>query len=700
MENLEIYPHLEYIFNFINRNERSIILSPIGSGKSTGIPGYIITRIPTMRVYIVVHSTRIAISIVRTQKLLNPHIITDYENDIYTADKRAKIVYASAEYIKNLLIRLVKNGTYSSLTFTNILFIDDTYTGSADNYIIIKLWELYSQQQNITIPKIVLLSNMVDITMYSNYQIYEVKNIIKNITILYDKDYDIFNKSRYIEISNKVMSSHHTLPEGHFIVYAPGKSQIHFIYDILTKLKGNDTTIELIKLYSGIEYSELDKIYKVYPKGTRKVLISTNVIDSTIIIPTIVAVFDSMLEKRLEDADNAILSTMIITKITANQRCNRTGRNIAGYCYRMCSEQTYNILVDFKENDIEKIPLYDTVLLLVSSGIDPRDILPVSTYNKISTSIKILKNMNVISYNNEITELGVFYNNMSINIRAAGFLWWWLKMDYEVYPGLVITTLLDNYTRTYFNYEDIYSIKDNAERNIAKNKHREQYYAKYIGYSDLETYLKIWNDMMMHFSTTKSLLEWANTNKLKEKDILILRKTYRKIIDRLNKIQTYTLNVETFDTENVINRSKQILRKIFKDKELYFGKIGNFYKIKDNKAIKWFLDKNETVNTLSLKYSPYILSIYDVQSKSYDIKSIKFAIDISEEEHSKTLVMDVTKKADINIKPRYKKDSTISYIDIPYSEFKNVSDIFKVKERDVEIIDQLYIEVGQNFYIS
>src|SRR5690606_17791271 len=104
--------------------------------------------------------------------------------------------------------------------------------------------------------------------------------------------------------------------------------------------------------------------------------------------------------------------------------------------FRSCTQGTYNTLLDFKPAEIEKTPLYGIILNLAHVGINPIEILPRSVRLKIRSSISLLRQLEMVDSNSEITDLGIFYYRIGLSVRTSAILWWWLQstMDIGNYP--------------------------------------------------------------------------------------------------------------------------------------------------------------------------------------------------------------------------------------------------------------------------
>ena len=107
-------------------------------------------------------------------------------------------------------------------------------------------------------------------------------------------------------------------------------------------------------------------------KSCRKVILSTNIAETSITIPGVTCVIDPGLVKArgynpLIGLD--ILSVQPVSQAQARQRAGRAGREGPGYCYRLYSEHTFSELRENTEPEILRCPLTSVVLELLAMGV-------------------------------------------------------------------------------------------------------------------------------------------------------------------------------------------------------------------------------------------------------------------------------------------------------------------------------------------
>jgi pre-mRNA-splicing factor ATP-dependent RNA helicase DHX15/PRP43 len=197
--------------------------------------------------------------------------------------------------------------------------------------------------------------------------------------------------------------------------------------------KGDDYCIEV---YAGInaERQELaqDKdMYKDKFNKKRKVVIATNVAESSLTIDGIKFVVDSGLELHgcYDPKIRArILEKGFITHAQATQRMGRAGRVESGTCYHLYTEETFNKMKKFPDPVIKTSNIWSECLNLLNLStirdtITLSDILrqfiepPQKQY--VDDAIAQLKQLDLINTDNEISDLGILVSQMQMDPSQA-----------------------------------------------------------------------------------------------------------------------------------------------------------------------------------------------------------------------------------------------------------------------------------------
>ena len=170
---------------------------------------------------------------------------------------------------------------------------------------------------------------------------------------------EIFNTEEatkdYIDgILNSVLQIHCTEREGDILVFLTGQEEIEDSSNIL-KQKIEEFPEQLGNLFVCPLYAALPpevqlQAFNKTPPGKRKVVISTNIAETSVTIDGIVFVLDcGFMKLKVYDPDNNIesLVTVPISKSSAIQRAGRAGRQQPGRCFRLFTKEAFGTLDQF-----------------------------------------------------------------------------------------------------------------------------------------------------------------------------------------------------------------------------------------------------------------------------------------------------------------------------------------------------------------
>lgn len=200
-----------------------------------------------------------------------------------------------------------------------------------------------------------------------------------------------------------------TSHEGDMLIFMPGAREIHRTLSALEK-EGLTRTFECVPLYGELSPQMQDRALE--PSSRRKIIVSTNIAETSLTIPTITTVIDSGLARvNRYDPHRGINSLLVesICKSSAEQRAGRAGRVQEGQCIRLWSAADQIYRPDRLAPEIHRVDLSDTLLLLKASGIHKMDTLSwfeKPKENLIEQATVLLKSLGALDEDETITEMG------------------------------------------------------------------------------------------------------------------------------------------------------------------------------------------------------------------------------------------------------------------------------------------------------
>ncbi|CAM9781945.1 unnamed protein product [Scytosiphon promiscuus] len=129
----------------------------------------------------------------------------------------------------------------------------------------------------------------------------------------------------------------------------------------------------VLMLHSSLSVEEQDKVFDASPLGTRKMILATNIAETSVTIDGVRFVCDSGKAKEMSwDPTSGVrsLQEFWVSRASAEQRKGRAGRTGPGTCFRLYARDTFDRLPPFAEPEIRRCPLEGLVLQMKSLGLD------------------------------------------------------------------------------------------------------------------------------------------------------------------------------------------------------------------------------------------------------------------------------------------------------------------------------------------
>lgn len=155
---------------------------------------------------------------------------------------------------------------------------------------------------------------------------------------------------------------------GDFLVFLPGQSEIKKAEEILKRALPNDI---IVPLFGQLSPSEQNRAILPHPSGQRKIVLSTDIAETSLTIAGVKVVVDSGFAKSSKFDPRSGLSRLVlhrISKDSADQRSGRAGRMSAGHSYRLWNKSTQAQLADFRTPELMEADLTRLVLDIKAWG--------------------------------------------------------------------------------------------------------------------------------------------------------------------------------------------------------------------------------------------------------------------------------------------------------------------------------------------
>ncbi|MDR1817493.1 MAG: DEAD/DEAH box helicase [Puniceicoccales bacterium] len=167
-------------------------------------------------------------------------------------------------------------------------------------------------------------------------------------------------------------------PEGDFLVFMPGAYEIQRTLDAIgatPEARG----MALLPLHGELPPEQQDAAVAPAPAGVRKVVVSTNVAETSLTIDGVRVVIDSGLARVARFDPHRGINTLLIENISqasAEQRAGRAGRTAPGLCVRLWSKSEHESRPARETPEVRRVELAEPVLALKAGGVTDLDAFP------------------------------------------------------------------------------------------------------------------------------------------------------------------------------------------------------------------------------------------------------------------------------------------------------------------------------------
>lgn len=214
-----------------------------------------------------------------------------------------------------------------------------------------------------------------------------------------------------------VLQIHVTQPIGDILVFLTGQEEIEASQELLQertrKLGSKIKELIILPIYANLPSDLQAKIFEPTPPGARKVILATNIAETSLTIDGIIYVIDPGFCKQKSYNPRTGMESLVVTpisKASANQRSGRAGRVAAGKCFRLYTAWAYkNELEENTIPEIQRTNLGNVVLLLKSLGINDLihfDFMDPPPAETLIIALEQLYALGGLNHHGELTKLG------------------------------------------------------------------------------------------------------------------------------------------------------------------------------------------------------------------------------------------------------------------------------------------------------
>ncbi len=407
---LPVWQHRQEILDALKGNQVIVVESPTGSGKTTQLPLILKQAL---------YADSLAIGITQPRRIATMSVcdfikrqLDDQEGsyvgykmrftDTTTASTRIKVM------TDGILLQELK--TDPSLRNYSVIVVDEAHERSLNiDFIIGLLKGVASQREDF---KIIISSATINTKAFSHFfgdcPIISIQSRVYPVKVFY-QPVNPFDTEKLNDTIWKIVKSRKG--KGDILIFQSGE------YDItrtVSNLVLHDPNGELViyPLYSRLGKEQQEAVFTPTPKGKTKVVVSTNIAETSVTIDGITTVIDCGIAKvnfYNQRTFTSALEPLPVSKSSAEQRKGRAGRTQPGVCYRLYGEKDFEGRFTFTTEEILRTDLSEVVLRMSDLGIYDYESFPFITRpssKAIQSAEQTLRFIGAIDQFRHLTKIG------------------------------------------------------------------------------------------------------------------------------------------------------------------------------------------------------------------------------------------------------------------------------------------------------
>jgi ATP-dependent helicase HrpA len=497
-ESLPITSRKDEIVAAIRANQVVVLAGETGSGKTTQIPKMCLEAGLGIEAMIGCTQPRRVAALSISQR------IAEELNVGWGREVGCKIRFddrSSAEtYIKLMTdgILLAETQGDPDLSEYNALIIDEAHERSLNiDFLLGYLKGLLARRRDL---KLVVTSATIDTQAFSRHfsdaPIIEVSGRTYPVEVVY-APFDAASEERgeITFVDAAVKATERILygsPPGDVLIFMPGERDIRETGDLLTGRFGNDA--EIIPLYGRLSAGDQQRVFA--PSSRTKIVIATNIAETSLTIPGIRYVVDAglaRLSRYNPRTRTKRLPVEPVSQSSANQRKGRAGRVSDGVCIRLYSEEDFLARPAYTQPEIQRANLAEVILRMKAfrlGDIETFPFLQPPTPAAISGGYTLLQELGALDEQRALTPLGQDLARLPIDPTLGRML---LQSQHE------------HATRELLIIAAGLSIQDPRERPLERREAADAAHRRFTHpQSDFLALLNIWNAVHDEWETLRT----------------------------------------------------------------------------------------------------------------------------------------------------------------------------------------------------
>ncbi len=320
-------------------------------------------------------------------------------------------------------------------------------------------------------------------------------------------------------------------PMGDTLIFLPGEREIRECADALEGRRYRNT--EVLPLFARLGMADQQRVFE--PGRLRRIVLATNVAETSLTIPRIACVLDSGLARVSRwNAAKGVQRLQVepVSQASARQRKGRCGRVRDGVCLRLYAEEDLLDRPDFTEPEIRRSSLAGVILRMKSLGLPEISEFPFldpPNPKAVAEGYRTLREVGALDTDRELTEIGQELARLPVDPRMGRML---IEAHHEkcVDEVTVIVAALET--------------SDPRERPADKKREADAAHAKWNDAdSDFMAILNLWRDVSNYYDGRR--WKWNQLRKFCGANFLNAKRVteWGNVIEELAEISNFKIQI-------------------------------------------------------------------------------------------------------------------------------------------------------------
>lgn len=454
-EELPIYRERAKIIEAVRNNQVTVIDSPTGSGKTTQIPIMLHEAGFAAHGMIGITQPR-RIAAISVAEFIAKHMGSSVPgrvgykirfSDLTVPDTAVKVM------TDGILLQEIKADNL--LSKYSVIMVDEAHERSLNiDFILGLLKNILLKRKDF---RVIISSATMNTDAFSEYYdgcpILHIDAMVYPVQINYEpqeiippgdqqqkmNDVDLLVRKIVTIVGDRIRKR----TDGHILIFLPGEYSIKECCNALNQ-EQYASRIWVVPIFGRLPKEEQELVFQEPVKGKTKIVVATNIAETSITIDNITTVIDSGQAKMNYYSTKNFTSSLIetpISRASCNQRKGRAGRTAPGVCYRLYSKKDYSSRPLYTTEEIKRTDLSEVVLRMAELGIEDFtefDFITSPGREGITSAVETLRLIGALDERDRLTGIGELMTIFPLLPRHSRMI---VEAIYH-YPSVIEETII------------------------------------------------------------------------------------------------------------------------------------------------------------------------------------------------------------------------------------------------------------------